>query len=57
MSTTDQEIIPKPGTTSEVWQYFGLLKGPNGQAIDDGSAYCKLCRKKVLAKSGNTSNL
>ena len=57
MSTTDQEIIPKPGTKSEVWQYFGLLKGPNGQAIDDGSAYCKLCRKKVLAKSGNTSNL
>ena len=51
MSTTDQEIIPKPGTKSEVWQYFGLLKGPNGQAID------KLCRKKVLAKSGNTSNL
>ena len=57
MSITDQEIIPKLGTKTEVWQYFGLLIGPNGQAIDDGSAYCKLCRKKVLAKSGNTSNL
>ncbi len=53
-----EEFVPKPGTKSELWTYFGLKKGSSGKAIDDGwSVYCKLCRSRVLAKGGNTSNL
>lgn len=53
----EEELVPKPGTKSELWNYFGLKKDSNGKAVDDGSVYCKICRRKVLAKSGNTSNL
>ncbi len=56
-STSREELVSKPGTKSEVWQYFGLAKGPDGKAVNDGAVYCKLCAKKVTAKSGNTSNL
>ncbi len=42
---------------SELWQHFGLKKGDNGKPIDDDSVYCRLCRRKVKAGSGNTSNL
>ncbi len=34
-----------------------LQKAPDGKAVNDGAVYCKLCTKKVTAKSGNTSNL
>lgn len=49
--------MSKPGTKSVVWQYFGLKKGANREAIDDGTAVCRSCRKNVTAKHGNTSNL
>ncbi len=52
-----EEFVPKPGTKSELWTYFGMKKGSSGKAIDDGSVYCKLCRSRVHAKGGNTSNL
>ncbi len=53
----EDEFVPKSGTKSELWQHFGLKKGDNGKPIDDGSVYCRLCRRKVKAGSGNTSNL
>jgi len=34
-----------------------LAKGADGRAVDDGTAICRLCLKRVLAKHGNTSNL
>ena len=56
-SVSEEEFLPKPGTKSEIWKYFGLKKDCNGKAIDDGSVYCRICQTKVLAKSRNTSNL
>ena len=37
MDTEESEFVPKSGTKSEVWRYFQLQKGLNGEAIDDGS--------------------
>ena len=48
--TVGEEFLDKLGAKSELWQYFRLLKGPNGEAVDDGSAYCKFCCRKVLEK-------
>lgn len=50
-------IVDKPGTTSEIWKYFGLQADSNGKALSNGSAICKICQCKIAAKSGNTSNL
>ena len=51
------DLVSKSGTKSVVWQYFGLRKGTDGVAIDDGTVVCRSCRKTVSAKHGNTSNL
>ena len=52
-----QQLLPKPGTKSVVWDYFGLEQDKNGRAIDDGTVICRTCRRRVVAKHGNTSNL
>ena len=51
------DLVSKPGTKSLVWDYFALKKGINGEPVDDGTAICRSCRKRVQAKQGNTSNL
>lgn len=51
------DLVRKPGSKSCVWNYFGLEKGTNGEAIDTGHAICRTCFRKVAAKSGNTTNL
>ena len=51
------ELVNITGTKSVAWDYFGLEKGADGRVVDDGSAVCRLCCKRVLAKHGNTSNL
>ena len=57
-SASEDEFLPKPGTKSDLWKYFGLKKDLNGKAaVKDGLVYCKICRRKVLAKNGNASNL
>ena len=50
------EPVTKSGTKSIVWVYFGLERRADGKAVEDGSATCWTCRKRVLAKQGNTSN-
>ena len=52
-----QQLLPKPGTKCVVWDYFGLEQDKNGRAIDDGTVICRTCRRRVVAKHGNTSNL
>ncbi|XP_071373631.1 E3 SUMO-protein ligase ZBED1-like isoform X1 [Centroberyx affinis] len=37
--------------------YFGLKADERGQPLNTGEAICRLCRKIVLAKGGNTTNL
>ena len=51
------ELLGKTGTKSVAWDYFGLAKGADGRAVNDGTAICHLCQKCALAKHGNTSNL
>ena len=51
----DDALVPKPGTKSLVWGYFGLKA--QGKAIDDGRVVCRSCQHSVVAKNGNTSNL
>ena len=51
------EQVSKSGTKAQVWKYFRLKKADDGSAIDDGNLYCRACQKKVVTKSGNTSNL
>ena len=51
------DLVSKSGTESVVWQYFGLRKGTDGVAVDDGTAVCHSCSKTVYVKHGNTSNL
>lgn len=40
-----------------MWMYFGLKADEKGQPLNTGEAICRLCRKIVLAKGGNTTNL
>ena len=54
---SDSELVPKIGTKSVVWEYFGLERGVEGRPFDDGSVVCRSCRRRVLARNGNTSNL
>ena len=51
------DLICKPRSKSTVWLYFGLKADEKGQPLNSGEAICRLCRKIVLAKGGNTTNL
>ena len=49
-----EEIVAKKGhTTSVIWNWFGYLKSDKEQA----NVKCKLCRRIVLSRTGNTTNL
>ena len=45
------------GTKSIAWDYLGLERGPDGKPIDDGKVICRTCRRREMARHGNTSNL
>ncbi|XP_067354334.1 E3 SUMO-protein ligase ZBED1-like isoform X2 [Channa argus] len=51
------DLVSKPRSKSIVWLYFGLKADERGQPLNSGEAVCRLCRKIVLAKGGNTTNL
>ena len=50
-------LVPKPRTKSAIWQYFGLKLDSDGEPMDNGQVFCKICHRGIMAKSGNTSNL
>ena len=52
-------LVKKPNCKSVVWTYFGLEADDMGIPLRDkeDSPICKTCKKAVLAKGGNTSNL
>ena len=49
----EEELVPKKGATSVVWNFFGFRKSDNEQNV----ILCKECRATVAAGGGNTSNL
>lgn len=51
------DLISKPRTKSSAWLYFGLKADEKGQPLNSEEAICRLCRKIVLTKGGNTTNL
>ncbi|CAL8363140.1 unnamed protein product [Arctogadus glacialis] len=52
--TTEGEVVDKKGyKTSIIWKWFGFLKTDEAQ----DKTVCKLCRRSVPARLGNTTNL
>ncbi|CAL9700837.1 unnamed protein product [Knipowitschia caucasica] len=51
------DLIGKPRSKSVVWMYFGFRADENGFPLRSDEVICRLCRKIVLAKGGNTTNL
>ena len=52
--TTEGEVVDKKGyKTSIIWKWFGYLKTDEEQ----DKTVCKLCRRSVPARLGNTTNL
>ncbi len=50
----DDEIVDKKGSTNSViWEWFGYLKSDEAQI----KTICKICRRFVKTKTGNTTNL
>ena len=56
-SDPSEELVPKPKTTSAVWQYFGFIADEEGRPKNEQQPICKLCKKTVLSRGSNTSNL
>ena len=54
---TRSELVKKGGTKSIVWNVVGFEQERNGKLIDDESVTCRSCRRRVITRSGNTSNL
>ena len=50
-------FLPSKRTKTKFWAYFGHYKNAQGQLVEDGSPICRSCKRKVVAKGGNTSNL
>lgn len=53
----NMDLVSKPRSKSTVWLYFGLKADEKGRPLNSEEAICRLCRKIVLAKGGNTTNL
>lgn len=53
----NMDLVNKPRCKSFVWSYFGLKADERGKPLNSREAICRLCRKIVLSKGGNTTNL
>ncbi|XP_046724959.1 uncharacterized protein LOC124398726 isoform X1 [Silurus meridionalis] len=49
--------LPTTDALSPVWKYFGYPKNADGSLVSDGFPLCRLCRLKVVAKGGSTTNM
>lgn len=52
-------LVKKKHTKSTAWNFFGLKADEDGVPIpsEEFRPICKICRKSVACKSGNTTNL
>uniref|UniRef100_A0AAV2MBN1 BED-type domain-containing protein n=1 Tax=Knipowitschia caucasica TaxID=637954 RepID=A0AAV2MBN1_KNICA len=51
--TSEPELVCKKGATSVVWSWFGFRPSDTRQ----NTIFCKICKRSVVAKGGNTTNL
>ena len=49
----EPQLVEKKGTTSQVWTFFGFEK----EETDSDKVICRVCKKYVLGRGGNTSNV
>ena len=56
-SNSDGLVSKSRGRKSAVWIYFGFEADEEGRPKVQDAVICRLCKKSVSAKSGNTSNL
>ncbi|XP_019206021.1 zinc finger BED domain-containing protein 1-like [Oreochromis niloticus] len=49
----EPELVSKNGATSVVWKWFGFRPSDTHQS----RIFCRTCKRAVLAKGGNTTNL
>ena len=54
---SDGLVSKSRGTKSVVWIYFGFEADVEGRSKVQDAVICRLCKKSVSAKIGNTSNL
>ena len=50
-------LLKKTNSKSNIWNHFGLKKGTDGKAVDDGHPPGRCCHQPIEVKGGNTSNL
>lgn len=55
----ETNLVKKKNTKSAAWDFFGIRADEHGVAIpsEEHRPVCKICRKSVQCKSGNTTNL
>ena len=56
-SDSDGLVSKSRGAKSSVWIYFGFEADEEGRPKVQDAVICRLCKKTVSAKGGNTSNL
>ncbi|XP_069821004.1 E3 SUMO-protein ligase ZBED1-like [Dendropsophus ebraccatus] len=49
----EEVLIRKTGATSVIWTWFGFKESD----VEQKNIICKLCRARIIAKMGNTTNL
>ncbi len=57
IESEEVELVSKAKCKSPAWSYFRFKPGPDGKPDDEATAVCRLCKRSVAAKGGNTSNL
>ncbi|XP_056444631.1 E3 SUMO-protein ligase ZBED1-like [Gadus chalcogrammus] len=50
-------LVSKKNCTSSLWEHFGFQPNEKGEPANLDVAICKICRKSVQVKRGNTTNL
>ncbi|XP_036957921.1 E3 SUMO-protein ligase ZBED1-like [Acanthopagrus latus] len=50
---TSEDLVPRRGSTSLAWKWFGFEKTDVGQ----NTVICKICRKAIAVKQSSTTNL
>ncbi|XP_031677083.1 uncharacterized protein LOC116372120 isoform X2 [Oncorhynchus kisutch] len=51
------DLVSKPKVKSAIWVHFGFKPNEKGEPQNIDEAVCRLCRRIVFVKGGNTSNL